>query len=114
MTELPQQPRLRRVESFPISQPGGEVVFVLRDTEGFAGAIVLPYPAAVLASLMDGSRTLENLREDFARQVGQQVAAEEVEDLVRQLQVRWFLDTDEFRARWKAEIERYLNSPVRP
>lgn len=60
-TSLPQRPRLRRVESFPVSQPGGEVVFALRDPEGFSGTVVLPYAAAVLASLMDGNRTLAEL-----------------------------------------------------
>ena len=52
---LADQPRLRRVERFPIKQPSGELSFALRDPEGFAGSVVLPYAAAVLASLMDGS-----------------------------------------------------------
>jgi MEMO1 family protein len=108
------QPRLRRVESFPVSQPGGEVVFALRDPEGFAGSVVLPYPAAVLASLMDGTRTLADLQEAFRRQFGQSVDLAELENLIRELDQRQLLDTEPFRARWKREIELYLNSPVRP
>ena len=50
------EPRLRRVESFPVNQADGQVMFALRDPEGFSGAIVLPYAAAVLVSLMDGTR----------------------------------------------------------
>src|SRR5689334_2661397 len=111
---LPQRPRLRRVESFPVSQPGGEVVFALRDPEGFAGSIVVPYPAAVMASLMDGSRTLTELKSEFARLTGGQASLVEIEGLVRQLDARSFLDTEQFRARWKRDIEQYLNSPVRP
>jgi AmmeMemoRadiSam system protein B len=113
-TALPSQPRLRRVESFPVSQPGGKVVFALRDPEGFAGSVVLPYHAAVLASLMDGRRTLSDMREDFQRQFGQSVSLADVEKLVRDLDDRYFLDTERFRVRWKAEIEAYLNRAVRP
>ncbi len=111
---IPLQPRLRRVDSFPVTQPGGEVAFVLRDPEGFSGAIVLPYHAAVLASYMDGSRTLAQIQESFARQFGKSVALADVETLVHELDSRDLLDTERFRSRWKLEIERYLNSPVRP
>ena len=111
---LPERPRLRRVESFPVSQPGGEVVFALRDPEGFAGSIVVPYPAAIMASLMDGSRTLAELQGEFARQTGAQASLDEIEGLVREFDARSLLDTEQFRARWKRDIEQYLNSPVRP
>ena len=70
---LPEQPRLRRVESFPVSQSEGEVVFALRDPEGFSGSVVLPYAAAVLASFMDGSRSLVEIQQAFHKQFGQTV-----------------------------------------
>ncbi len=95
---LPQRPRLRRVESFPIRQSGGEVMFALRDPEGFSGSVALPHQAAVLAALMDGSRTLAEMQTDFARQFGQQVDLADVEQVVRELDQRYFLDTDRFRA----------------
>ncbi len=110
---LPEQPRLRRLESFPVSQPQGEVVFALRDPEGFSGSVVLPYAAAVLASYMDGTRTLAGIQEAFSRQIGQPVALAEIEQLVRALDDRLLLDTDRFRRRWKQEIEFYLNSQTR-
>src|SRR4051794_13419015 len=109
-----QQPRLRRVDSFPVNQPGGEVVFALRDSEGFAQPIVVPYPAAVLAALMDGSRTLQQLQSDFQERTGQAVALDDISGLIQSLDDRWYLDNERFRARWKREIEIYLNSPVRP
>ncbi len=111
---IPQQPRLRRVESFPISQAGGEVVFALRDPEGFSGAVVLPYAAAVLASFMDGTRTLAEIQSEFERQFRQPANSADVEQLVIELDNRYFLDTARFRARWKIEIEHYLNNPIRP
>src|SRR5438046_2321672 len=108
----PLQPRLRAVESFPVPQPGGEVSFALRDPQGFASSILLPLPAAFLASLMDGRRTLQEIQDDFARASGQLVSSEELEGLISDLDQRLFLDTDRFRAHWKSEVETFLNNPV--
>ncbi|MEX2114900.1 MAG: AmmeMemoRadiSam system protein B [Pirellulales bacterium] len=102
------------MESFPVSQPNGETVFALRDPEGFAGAVVLPYQAALLASLMDGSRTLAELQLVLQDRIKQPVALADVEGVVRALDERNFLDTEQFRRLWKLEIERYLNLRVRP
>ncbi|HEV3138736.1 MAG TPA: AmmeMemoRadiSam system protein B [Pirellulales bacterium] len=110
---IPERPRLRRVESFPIRQDGGEMVFALRDPEGFSGAAVLPYGAAVLASLMDGSRTLTEIQNEFERRSGQPVDPDDLQQLVIELDNRYYLDTERFRSRWKLEIERYLNSEIR-
>ena len=107
-------PRLRPVESFPYSADGGEPLFVLRDPEGFAGAVVLPVAGAILASLMDGSRSLMQLQDEFRRQTGFPVALADLERLIGQLDERLLLDNDHFRARWKQELELYLNAPVRP
>ena len=109
-----QRPRLRQVESFPVGEPDGQVLFALRDPEGFASPVVLPYAAAVLASLMDGSRTLDEIQQQFEQQFGQKVGLADLERLIGQLEERCFLDSPRFRARWKAEIETYLNSRVRP
>ncbi|HEX4146019.1 MAG TPA: AmmeMemoRadiSam system protein B [Pirellulales bacterium] len=108
------RPRLRDVESFPVNRSGGEVLFALRDPDGFAGSIVIPYPAAVLASLMNGDRTLAEIQEQFHRQFGQPVPLEDLEKLVAQLDERLFLENERFRLRWKLEVEQYLNSKVRP
>ncbi len=108
------RPRLRRLESFPISQPRNEVVFALRDPEGFGNSVVLPHPAAVLASLMDGSRTLNELARAFEERTAQPVDLEEIEQLVQDLDDRLLLDTPRFRTRWKQQLEIFLNSKTRP
>jgi len=110
---LLEQPRLRPLESFPVEQPDGETLFALRDPDNFAGSIVLPYAAAVVCSLMDGTRSLSEIQGDFAQKFGQPLALGDLERLIAQLDERYFLDSDRFRARWKAEITHYLNSPVR-
>jgi AmmeMemoRadiSam system protein B len=109
-----QRPRLRAVESFPVSQPDGEVWMALRDPSGFASSVVLPREAAIVAALMDGSRDLTEIQDEFERQVGERLSPDELEGLIEQLDKRCLLDNERFRARWKAEVETYLNAPVRP
>jgi MEMO1 family protein len=107
------RPRLRGVECFPINRTDGEVQFALRDPEGFASSIVIPYPAAVLASLMNGDRTLPEIQQQFQIQFGEPVELEDLERLISQLDERFFLENERFRLRWKLEVEGYLNSKVR-
>jgi len=109
-----ERPRLRRLDSFPINQSSGEVVFVLRDPEGFGNSVVLPHSAAMLASLMDGSRTLGELASAFEARTRQLVDLADIEQLVHDLDDRMLLDTPRFRARWKQELEIFLNSKTRP
>lgn len=108
-----ERPRLRRLESFPVNQTSGEVVFALRDPEGFGSSVVLPHAAALLASLMDGSRDLAELARAFEERTKQPVDVEEIEGLVHDLDDRLLLDTPRFRARWKQELEFFLNSKTR-
>ena len=109
-----QQPRLRRVETFPINQPGEPVSFALRDPDGFAGSIVVSHPAAILASLMDGTRTLPEIQAEFQQLTGQDVELADVEQLAAELGERLFLDDDRFRAHWKREVELYLEQSAAP
>lgn len=111
---IPSQPRLRRVDTFPVNQPSGEVVFALRDPEGFSGSILLPYAAAAAVSLMDGTRTLEEIQAAFQQRFKQPLALSDLEQLAADLDRRLFLDTPHFRAAWKLAVEQYLNGNSRP
>jgi MEMO1 family protein len=108
------RPRLRDIESFPVKQADGGVLFALRDPEGFAGSILIPYPAAVLASLMDGDRTLADLQAAYQQQFGEPVELADLEELIAALDERYFLENQRFRSRWKVEVEQFLNAKVRP
>ena len=109
-----ERPRLRLVDSFPGGQQDGQPTIVLRDPQGFANAVVIPYVAAVLASFMDGRRTLGEIQADFEQQFRQRVDLADLKSLVEQLDQRCFLESDRFRARWKQEVEAYLNMQTRP
>ncbi len=108
----PLRPRLRPFEVFPVKSNGDSAV-AMRDPEGFTGTAVLPLPAALLASLMDGRRTLAEIQADFRAQVGPQVALAELEQFVRRLDEAYLLDNDRFGQLRRDVVAQYLDSPRR-
>lgn len=107
------RPQLRPVELFPVGSES-EQSFVLRDPEGFGQAVVLPLGAALLATLMDGRRTLAEIQADFAQQTGTAVALTTLERLVRDLERARLLETPQFQAYRRRQMAAYLGHPVRP
>ena len=88
--------------------------YVLRDPRGLARTVVLPPAAAVLISLMNGKRTLDEIRVEFQHTVGQRIEIAEIEKLVRQLDELYFLDSLRFATYEMREAEDYLELDVRP
>src|ERR1700722_10217939 len=109
-----ERPRLRPVESFAVRQSSGEIWFTLRDPSGFAGAVEIPEAAARVAALMDGERNLSEIEAEFLKQFGDPLHPADLVDLVEQLDRRYFLDSERFRAHWKSEVQTYLDLPTRP
>lgn len=109
----PLRPALRPLEVFPVGS-NRDLAFVLRDPDGFGQTIVVPYAAAMLATLMNGQRTLAEIQRVFARQAGAQVALADLERLVADLEEARLLDSPRFAEHRRHEIDRYLADPVRP
>ncbi len=108
-------PRLRPLEIFPIAQESArQPMFAVRDPQGYSQTVALPYPAALLATLMDGRRELSEIQREFRLQAGGPVALADLNGLIEQLDEALLLDTPRFRAHLRAEIEIYRNNPVRP
>ncbi len=94
--------------------PESEGSYVLRDPRGFARTVVLPPVAAILVSFMNGKRTLDEIRIEFQRAVGQRIDVVEIEKLVAQLDELYFLDSLRFATYEMREAEDYLELEVRP
>ena len=77
----PLRPRLRVVESFPINGASGDVQLRSAIPRALPARSVIPGVAAVLASLMDGNRTLGEIRQEFATRFGQTVDLADLEQL---------------------------------
>jgi AmmeMemoRadiSam system protein B len=109
----PTHPRIRAVEIFPHgSDPAGD--YVLRDPRGLARTVVVPSAVAMLISCMNGRRTLEEIAFEFKLAVGQRIAEEEIEKLVKQLDDLHFLESPTFVAFEKKQADDYIALDVRP
>ncbi len=93
-------------------QPYGEN-FLLRDPYGISEPIVINRATLLLMSLMDGSRTLGQVTEDFFRQTGIRVSKDELLSLLNQLDKALLLYNDNFKLRLQVERERILERGVK-
>jgi len=108
-----QHPLLRSLEIIPLGDED-EGLFVLRDPQGMAEPTVIPLGAAMIATLLNGQRTLAEIEEEFHSQFGHAVDVADIAALVRQLDERNLLETDRFRRLYREQIRSYLDDPVRP
>lgn len=111
--EIPEKPRLRDVEAFPVEVRGSRLV-CLRDPMHVSPRMIgVPPQALFLISLMDGTRSLPDIRVAFTRRFGDLLPPEDLEALVADLDANLMLDSDRFRAQW-IELERaWVEAPFR-
>lgn len=107
------RPLLRSLEMIPVGS-GEEQMYVLRDPEGFGRTVAVPQATALVALLMDGRRTLPEIREAFHRQVSIRVEPSELEAIVHQLDAAYLLAGPRFEQYRAQAISQYLKSEVRP
>ncbi|MDD3717237.1 MAG: AmmeMemoRadiSam system protein B [Actinomycetota bacterium] len=112
--EVPEYPRLRRLEAIPAKQQGRDVI-ALRDPEGYMrGMVALPPPIYFIASLCDGTRSLRDLQAAYVRRFGDIITSDQVAAVVAELAGKLLLDDDNFRAYKRRLEEEYLSLPNRP
>ena len=112
---MDERPKLRYVDAFPVEVDGKRLVY-LRDPEGFSEqSPAVPYHVFYLLTLFDGSHSLLDLQEAFARRFnGHLITADQIGQLVEQLDEFYLLDSQRFRA-FRRELEtEFRESPVRP
>src|SRR6266571_6929551 len=101
---MPDRPRLRPLELFPVDAEG-EVIICVRDPSGLAQRAFLRRPAAFLAVLCDGTRTVAEVAQEFSRRTGVGVSDAVVEGLVAQLEEALFLEGPRLAAHHQAVEE---------
>ena len=110
---LPERPKLRHVEAFPIEHEGERCV-VLRDPFGFTDKmIVLPMPIFVLATFMDGTRDYPEIQAAWARRTGELILREHIEPLVRALDDALFLESERFAEHRRRAADEFRAARVR-
>jgi hypothetical protein len=108
-------PKLRAVEAIPLEVDHQRLIY-LRDPLRYATeGVLLPLPAFFIASLFDGRRSIEQIRDAFAQQFGERLPVHALEELIAQLDTHHYLESERFaslerdvRARFQAATTRTL------
>ena len=114
MSEQPQpRPKLRPVEGFPI-QDDDQPMILLRDPLGLTiGDIALSLEAYFVATLMDGSRELPEIQNEFFRHAGQMLRSDQLTELIKGLRQARYLEGPEFEEHYRKVASAYRVSTER-
>lgn len=87
---------------------------LLRDTEGIAEApLIVSQDAVRLISLMDGTRTLEELKDAYRSSFGGTVEIEQVRELAEAMDTHLFLASERFDSHFAILRDEYDKAVVR-
>jgi AmmeMemoRadiSam system protein B len=111
---LPERPRLRSLEAFPIEQDGRRMVG-LRDPAGFTEQVaMLPIPLLDVVSLFDGDHAIDEIRDIVAARHGGGLSAADVVAVAERLDEAGFLDSPRFAERRRRIEAEFAARPNRP
>jgi len=106
-------PKLRYIEAFPVETDQHARIHI-RDPLNYANTpLLLPYPTYFIITHFDGQHSRVDIQERFARQFGQILPREKIDEVIQQLDEYYYLDSSRFAA-WRQKIHvAFLCSPVR-
>jgi hypothetical protein len=109
-----EKPRVRGwIEALPVMHNGREM-FYLRDAEGIVEeSLVVSRDVVFLISLMNGSRTVRDLQEEYTRAVGALIHAEQIAQIVEAMDNHFFLQNERFEAHIMSLQQEYEAAPCR-
>jgi len=106
-------PQVRPLELVPLSDDR-EGHYALRDPYSFSSTVALPFEVAMLVTLMDGTRSLEELQQALQKKFSGTLTQPEVERVVSQLDAGHFLENDRFEQHKRLVIAEYETLDIRP
>lgn len=109
---FPDRPKLRKVDRFDQGS-GEDARVVLRDPLGVAEPASVPRLFARVLDLLDGTRTLPQIRQSLMLRGGLDVSVDELAGLVTELADGGWLDGEDFRRRFAALLQAFLLADVR-
>ena len=110
-TRVP-RPSLRRIERVETVQDG-ERVLILRDPMNVAESFALDAEFAPVLDLLDGSRTVLQVRQSLRMRGVLDLPVDALSDFVDNLRAEGWLDDDVFRERWAAMHADFLDEDPR-
>ncbi|MEW6299279.1 MAG: AmmeMemoRadiSam system protein B [Thermodesulfobacteriota bacterium] len=106
-------PKLRPIEAFPVEIEKSKRVFI-RDPLNYAkDPLILSYQTYFIISHFDGTHSLLDIQEAFARQFGQILFSDQLRDLIAQLDEHYYLDSERFARLYQETVDAFRLSPVR-
>ena len=106
-------PKLRQVEALPVEVEGRKMIG-LRDPLGISPEVLFLSPEAFfIASLMDGKNSLRDIQAAYMRRFGELIFTERIEDLIRELDAHYLLETPNFLEHLERLKEEFRHSQVR-
>lgn len=106
------RPKLRKVDRFEHRREG-EDLLVVRDPLGLAEPFGLDAELAPVLDLLDGTRSLAQIRQSLLMAHGLDLPLPDLAAFVAQLRGQGLLDDDAFRERWADLHADFLEAPVR-
>lgn len=106
------RPKLRKVDRFEHTR-GTEDLVIVRDPLGLAEPFALDAELAPVLGLLDGTRTLPQIRQSLLMTQALDLPLADLTAFVDQLREGGLLDDDAFRERWAALHADFLAAPVR-
>ncbi|MBI2901905.1 MAG: AmmeMemoRadiSam system protein B [Planctomycetes bacterium] len=108
-------PRLRPLDVVPVEHEG-KTMFRARDNEGIIEQeVVLPPVVFVVWSMLDGSVGLADLQDRIAERFkGTKIPLQDLENIVRDLDEHFLLESDRLAERRREIADAYRNAPHRP
>jgi AmmeMemoRadiSam system protein B len=103
-----ERPRLRYLDA----QPYGDR-FLITDPFGISEPVVVTPEMLLLMSLMDGSRTLEDIKADFFRRTGTLINKEELQSVLDALDRNYLLLNKRFKSKLRELREEMLSKEVK-
>lgn len=107
------RPKLRKVDRFE-HRRGDEDLVVVRDPLGLAEPFGLDADLVPVLDLLDGTRTLPQIRQSLLMGHGLDLPLPDLAAFVAQLGDQGLLDDESFRDRWAEQHAEFLEGPLRP
>jgi hypothetical protein len=105
-----EHPKIRSIEALPMK----DNQIYLRDPLGFSDKIILiSYPLFFICTLFDGKHSLVDVQKAFKVQYGQELAKDDLVNILNQLDECLFLENERFSQVKKQMIEDFKNSSLR-
>jgi MEMO1 family protein len=106
-------PKLRTIDIFPVEHEGQQY-YCLIDPQKISGAqMTISVVACYLLRFFDGEHTVEDIQYEYASAFGELLVANQLNDLIEELDSALFLDNERFQQKLGALQEEFKLSAIR-